>query len=129
MTQPLPKTYQTIRWTDDADPNFVDTESDLESLEQDCLHVIMQIAGSNLDDPDRGVNAEGYLGGTNLELAKMPHLIDTQFEADARISSSATTLVQVSASPPSFLIQSVIQVGGQVVNLNYKLGPGGISRV
>jgi len=132
MTSPtvptLPKTYQTIRWTDDADPNFVDTASDLESLEQDVLHILMQVLGSNLDDPNRGVHAEGYLGATNLKIGELPHLLDSQLESDSRISSSQTTLTQTSANPVTFMVQCTVVVAGQVVKLNYKVGPGGVSK-
>lgn len=125
MTQPLPRTYQELLWGDDMDPGGRETDSDLASLEQDILHIIAQVLGSNLDDPNRGIGAVGYLSGTSQALAGMPALIDAQLLDEPRITSCQTSMVQLSDG--SFLIQPQILVAGQVVNLNYKLGPDGLT--
>jgi hypothetical protein len=125
MTQPLPRSYQEILWGDDMDPGGRETDSDLASLEQDILHILSETLGSNLDDPNRGIGAVGYLSGTSQALEAMPALMDAQLLDEPRITSCRTSIVQ--QSDGSFLIQPEILVAGQVVNLNYKLGPDGLT--
>jgi hypothetical protein len=125
MTQSLPRSYQELRWGDDFDPTGAETASDLDSLEQDCLHVVAQAMGSNLDDPTRGVNAPGYLGGTSIKLAEMPGIIDAQLQDDPRIASSSSTLSL--QSDGKYLIQSAIGVEGSVIEMNFLLGPNGLT--
>jgi hypothetical protein len=121
----LPLTYQELRWTDDMDPMAAETESDLESFEQDVLHLIDEILGSNLDDPNRGIGAVEYLSGTSLHLSAMPALIDAQLLEDARCSSSTSTLTP--QADGSYLIGVQCVVAGQVLGLSYILGPDGLT--
>lgn len=120
----LPKTYKTLRWGDDMDPLGADTASDLESLEQDVLHIIAQALGSNIADQDHGIGAVGYLGGTEEKLKKMPGRIDAQLPDDPRITSSTTTYAKAS---DGYTIRTSLIVSGQVVNVDLLLGPNGLT--
>jgi len=125
MSLSLAKTYQTIRWDVDMDPAGVDTDSDLESLEQDVMHLIMELQGSNMADPQNGIGAVGYLSGTSAQLQAMPALIDAQLASVNRITGSHTTVQQ--QSDLSWLILVDIQVGTNVTKLQFSLGPSGVS--
>lgn len=120
----LPKTYGTIRWGEDMDPNGADTDSDLESLEQDCLHVITELYGSNAADPNSGCGAATLLNGTFDQLQTLCGLIDTQLPEDPRVTSSQSTLT--TEDDGSYLITVVIQAGAQVFTLNFIPGPNGL---
>ncbi len=122
----LPKTYATVLWLDDLDLQGRDTASDLASLEQDVLHVLMQLRGSNIADPDKGLGVQTYLNGTSIQLQRLPSLIDTQLSQMSRVSGSRTVLTQ--DSDGSFRIEITVAVGSQVVQLNYKVGPNGVTR-
>jgi phage baseplate assembly protein W len=126
MTTPLPKTYAEARWLDDLDPSGAETDSDLESLEQDVLHILSEALGSNIADPKSGVDAPSYLNGTLTRLRTMPGIIDAQLANVTRITSSKTTLTQ--QDDGSYQIAVQVAVGAQVVGLNYLLGPGGVTR-
>jgi phage baseplate assembly protein W len=126
-TPPLPKTYATLRWTDDMDPGAADTASDLESLEQDCLHVIMQTRGSNLADPDSGCGASTLLNGTVDQLAALCTLIDAQLPEDPRVTASQSTLTTGGDGSP--LLTTIVQVGAQVLTLKFNAGPNGLEQV
>jgi hypothetical protein len=128
MTQPLPKTYRTIRWANDMDPNGNDTASDLESLEQDVMHIIAQKLGSNMDDPTRGAGALSYLGATEVQFATLPSTIDAQLESDPRITSSQTPAPVLQEDGVTYLLTVNITVAGQVLSFSYVLGPNGLSR-
>jgi hypothetical protein len=122
----LPKSYGTIRWGTDMDPGGVDTASDLESLEQDVLHILQQTLGSNLADPNKGVGIGDNLSGNLPALQAKVALIDSQLADVSRISSSQSSL---GAQNPdgSWPITVVVVVGSEVVSLEYALGPNGLS--
>ena len=88
----LPLTYPDIVCLDDMDPFAGETTSDLQNLAQDVLHVLMEMPGSNPDDPSRGVGVDLYLGGTADAFSTLPGAIDTQLSQDDRITSSKTTI-------------------------------------
>lgn len=126
MTQPLPKTYAELRWLDDMDPQGAETASDLESLEQDVLHVLKERLASNLDDPNRGLGVEDYLGSTEDKLATLAHEIDTQLAEDSRLTSVQTTVTKDSTG--TINIHVTCDVAGQVVEFNFTVGPNGLSK-
>lgn len=126
-TPSLPKTYQTLRWVDDMTPNAADTANDLESFEQDCLHVIMQTRGSNLADPDSGCGASMMLNGTSDELTTLCQTIDAQMPEDPRCTGCNSTLATLDDG--SNLITTTIQAGDQVITLNFQPGPNGLTQV
>jgi hypothetical protein len=123
-TPALPKTYATLRWLDDLTPNAADTSSDLESLEQDCIHVIMEARGSNLADPNSGCGASLLLNGTVDQLVMLCALIDAQLPEDPRVTNSQSTLTTLDDG--TYLITSIIQVGASVLTLNFTPGPNGL---
>jgi hypothetical protein len=125
MTQALPRTYQELLWLDDLDPGARETASDLDSLEQDVLHIISEELGSNLDDPNRGVGAVGYLGGTAQMLQQLGPILDAQLADDPRITNSHTTTLQ--QSDGTWIIRCEILVSGEIVALQFKLGPDGLT--
>jgi hypothetical protein len=126
MTLSLRRTYQELRWADDMDPSAAETASDLESLEQDVLHIISERLGSNLADPQSGVGAVDYLSGTSAELAGMPAIIDTQLANVSRIASSQTTLTL--QADGSYLITVAVTVGADIATLQFALGPNGLTK-
>lgn len=126
MTAPLPKTYPEVRWYDDLDSSGVETDSDLESLEQDVYHIIRETLGSNPADPNKGIGADNYLNGTETQLAIMPRLIDAQLAEVDRISNSHTELTK--QDDGSYLVYSTVFVGAQVLNFQYVLGPKGLTK-
>src|SRR5215467_3909676 len=111
----LPLTYPDIRCTDDMDPFATETASDLETLEQDVLHILLEDPGSNLDDPTRGIGVLSFLSGDQTTLAKLPSQIDHQLRNDDRIDSSITTVTQ--RPDGSFLLEIEIAVSGQTLGL------------
>ena len=108
----------------DLDPFASETTSDLQSLSQDVLHILLQDLGSNPDDPNRGIGIYNYLGGTADELAKLPGRIDAQLRDDDRITSCSTTInIQ---SDGSFIVAPTIYVGDQVVPLEFQISQAGV---
>ena len=126
MSLALPKTYKTVRWSADLDAGGVDTASDLESLEQDVLHILQETLGSNLADPDKGCGAQDYLSGTLGQLQQLPGLIDAQLGDVTRITSSQSTLLP-QLPDGSWVVQVNIVVAGSVYELQFAIGPGGVT--
>jgi hypothetical protein len=124
MNAPPLKTYATLRWLDDLTPNAADTDSDLESLEQDCIHVIVQAAGSNAADPNSGCGASLLLNGTVDQLGMLCALIDAQLPEDTRVTGSSSTLTTLDDG--TYLITTIVQVGAQVLTLTFQPGPNGL---
>jgi len=125
--QGLPKSYPEVRWGDDLDPSAAETESDLESLIQDCLHLLRETLGSNLADPDSGLGLEEVLSGAASLLSTLPSRCDAQLAEDPRIDAAHTTLTK--QADGTYLLQVEIAVAGSVVPLQYALGPGGLSQL
>lgn len=113
----LPLTYPDVICSLDVDPFARETSSDLENLEQDCLHVLLQDRGSNLDDPDRGVGIEQLLSGTSLTLPQVAKRIDQELVKDDRITSSTTSIVQ--EPDGSFTLTITIVVGAATLGLQF----------
>ncbi len=115
---------------DDLDPFAGETTSDLQTLEQDVLHVLDEENGSNPDDPERGVGIYNMIGGTVEQLQQMAATIDTQLEKDDRIDSSTTTITDVSTTSEQagafYLISIEVVVDGSVIPLSYDLTPTGL---
>lgn len=120
----LPKTYSEVVWTDDLDPGARETATDLESLEQDVMHVIGERLGSNSADPQKGAGAFSYLNGDAAALSQFPHVLDAQLAQVTRITSSHTTLAVLPDG--SFLVNVQVAVAGAVVDLQYIVGPDGV---
>jgi hypothetical protein len=50
-------------WLDDLDPFGRELDDPLEELAQDVYHRLLELPGSNLDDPERGFGLEDALSG------------------------------------------------------------------
>lgn len=118
----------------DADPFARETASDLENLMQDVLHVLIEDAGSNLDDPDRGIGIDALLSGSDVQLTFAAAQIDAQITKDSRIDSSSTTLSQPDGGfvlngekfpAGSFLIEVMIGVNGAFLPLSFGFSQAG----
>ena len=117
MTQPLPLTYTDLVCTDDVDPMATETTSDLQNLEQDVFHVLLEALGSNLDDLTRGVNVAAALSGPSQALDRLASRIDQQLGQDDRIDTSHSTVTQ--ASDGSYRIEIEIAVAGTTLGLSF----------
>jgi hypothetical protein len=108
-------------WFDDMDPNGGETSSDLQSLTQDCYHVLLETLGSNLDDPTRGIGVENALSASSTVLLAMPSQIDAQLLRDDRVQSSTTTLSQISTL--SWGLKTNVVPVGAVLPITYSYSP------
>lgn len=113
----LPLTYHDLRCVDDLDLNAAETQSDLETLEQDVLHILEETLGSNLDDPDRGLGFATLLSGNALPLQHLASIASSQLTKDDRIDSATTTITQT--GPSSFTVAVVVVVANTVIGLYY----------
>ena len=82
--------------------------------------------GQNLDDPKRGVGIVEYLGASSLKMAGLGSLIDSQLEDDPRIDSSTTAPITQNADG-TWKIAITVYVNGTAVDLNFQLGPNGLT--
>lgn len=113
----LPLTVPDVVCILDVDPNDAETTSDLQTLEQDVFHMLIETLGSNIDDPTRGIGVEELLSGTVAEAQKAPARVDQQLAQDDRIDSSTTSL---DLQPDgSYILALEVRVGGQVLGLSY----------
>lgn len=96
-TSSLPLTYTDLVCDDDVDPNAAETTSDLQTLEQDIYHILLEDPGSNPDDPDRGVGVPSLLSGDTSVLATIPRQIESQLLNDERIEQVQAQIVHIPA--------------------------------
>ena len=115
--QTLPLTYHDLVAVNDLDPLGRETQSDLETLEQDVLHILQEVLGSNLDDPDRGVGMSAVLNGSTVPLVSMAAVADSQLVKDTRVDSATTTITQTGTG--AFTVLVVVAVAGSVIGLVY----------
>ncbi len=95
MTTPNPNFPLTAPdWVgvDDLDPLGVETSSEAQNLSQDCYHWLLTRPGGNLDNEDRGVGVESYLGGTLESLNSLPGVIEADFLKDPRVQGCVATI-------------------------------------
>lgn len=121
----LPLTYHDWVCVNDLDPYGRETQSDLETLQNDVLHILQETLGSNLDDPDRGLGLMAALSGTTDALQQLIANASEQLIKDPRIDSASATLTQ---NPDgSFLIDITVVVDDTVIGLQYAtLAPGSL---
>jgi hypothetical protein len=108
-------------WMDDIDPNGSETTSDLQSLTQDCYHVLWESLGANLDDPNRGVGVENALSNSSTDILAMPSNVDRQMELDTRVAKSVTTVTQT--GPLSWFLNNQIYPVGSVMPITFTASP------
>lgn len=92
MATGLPFTNPDLLCELDLDAYGRETTSDLQTLIQDVLHVLIEDLGSNLDDPNRGVGVDNFLSGTQDQLAQLPRIIEDQLAKDDRINTVSANL-------------------------------------
>lgn len=117
MSQGLPLTYRDLVCLQDLDPFAKETQSDLETLSQDVLHILLEVLGSNLDDQDRGLGVVTLLSGTQTNLAAVSSDAATQLTKDPRIDSATVNITQTNTE--AFTLQITISVAGSVLGLSY----------
>ncbi len=111
----LPLTIPDLVCVVDLDPFGRETTSDLESLIQDLFHLLVELPGSNPDDPDAGVGVDLYLSGTADRFATLTGQIEAQFGRDDRVDS-----VSASVTPGDTpIINIAIGVDGAIIPLQF----------
>lgn len=85
-----------IRCYADVDRFGAETLDELEDLEQDLYHRLIEQRGSNLDDPDRGLGIEDMLSGTVESTWKTK--IEAELRKDERVTAVAATITQIDTS-------------------------------
>lgn len=123
----LPLTYPDLVCLDDLDPFAGETTSDLQNLSQDVLHLLVELPGSNPDDPERGIGVMQYLSCSESEFRSLPGRIDAQLRADDRVQSSKTTLVPLAEG--GFRVEILIGVGPELIPLAYGVGTEGVTPI
>lgn len=113
----LPLTYPDLVCDVDLDPFATETTSDFQNLVQDVTHVLLELNGTNLDDPQRGVGIETYLSGTQESFNGLIGVIEEQLARDDRITGVTAAISQ--NTDVSFTITINIAVSGTVLNLQY----------
>jgi hypothetical protein len=82
-----------------------ETESELEELEQDVYHVLIETLGSNLDDVTRGLGLDDVLSDDEANLASVPGLAEHQVQLDDRVVAAKATLTQDEDGNPRLEVQ------------------------
>ncbi len=137
-TNPLPLTVPEVVCFDDLDELAGETASDLESLEQDVYHILIEVPGSNIDAPDRGCDVESILSGPATRLDGMTTNIESQLRKDARIDDAQATLTKLppgstlpdgtSLPDGGYLLSVEVVASGAVLGLSYSFtSDGGLS--
>lgn len=117
----LPLTIPDLVCTDDLDLFMGETTSDLQTLQQDVFHILLEVLGSNIDDMNRGVGAPRLLSGTEQQLAASTSSIDAQLQKDDRIDTSRTTVMKL---PPGSTLPNgtVLPKGGYSIDIEIVAG-------
>lgn len=115
----LPLTYPDLVCVDDVDPFAAETTSDLQTLEQDVYHLLIQEPGSNLDALDLGIGIEGYLSSSQTDFLTIAATIDRELVKDSRIDGSVTTITPPSPAAPTWLVVISLTVSGTVIPLTF----------
>ena len=111
----LPLTVPDLVLLDDLDPFANETTSDFQTLTQDIFHLLKELPGSNLDDPNRGVGIQQYLSGDAAKLANLQQTIDAQIKQDSRVTGCSTTIDQDSSG--RFTLSINVAVSNEVLPL------------
>jgi phage baseplate assembly protein W len=127
MPAALPLTVPDLVCDDDLDLFAGETTSDLQTLEQDVYHVLLETPGSNIDDPNRGIGLEAMLSSAvTTSLSDLARTIDAELLKDDRIDASTTTITQLTDG--SYVVEIDVVAGAETVGLAYSYAPdGGLS--
>lgn len=110
-----------LRWFDDMDQFGAETDDALEDLEQDLYHVLIEVVGSNLADPNQGLGIEDVLSGPYDTGWKKK--IEQALEKDDRVQNATATITQLDAGNYQIEVQIVADEG--VLGLTLVVGADG----
>lgn len=97
-----------IRCLDDMTLFADECDSELEELEQDVYHVLIQEAGTNLDDPLRGLGLDDLLSSDDSTLDGIASRAEVEVALhDDRIVSTSAQLVRDENGDPRLELQVV----------------------
>lgn len=113
-----------IRCYDDMDQFGGETVDELEDLEQDLYHRLIEPRGSNLDDPERGLGIEDMLSGA-LD-GTLKHKIEDELSKDPRVRGAAASITEIETG--SFRIEIVVAVDEGELKLLLDTNPDGTVR-
>ena len=117
---PLPLTYPDLVCSPDVDSLGAETQSDLQNLIQDVMHVLQQDLGSNLDDPNRGCGIADYLSGTDIDLQTLAGNIQSQLHDDPRLTSvTAQVIAGYPGSTFPYTVLVNLGVSGAVIGVSF----------
>lgn len=135
MANPLPLTAPELECFDDVDQLGGETASDLETLEQDVYHILIEVPGSNIDALDRGCDVERILSGAATGLDGLTRNIESQLRKDGRIDDAQATLTKLppgstlpdgtSLPDGGYLLSVQIVAGTEVLGLSYSFSSDG----
>jgi hypothetical protein len=123
----LPLTYPDLICGFDLDPYGRETTSDFENLVQDILHVLLELPGSNPDDPTRGIGVHTYLNGTLDAFNSLPGKIEEQLSRDDRVNTVSASIAP--QSDGTFKVNLRVSVGESVIPLEYGWENGNFTRL
>jgi phage baseplate assembly protein W len=108
---------------DDLNAFDVDITDPIEVLAQDVYHILIEPAGSNIDDPDRGIGLPDHLSAPRD--ATLAARIDAQLQKDDRVDTSSTTIEDNGTEQR---VDIRIEVAGTVVDLAFVNDADGFRR-
>ncbi len=94
-----------LRCLDDMSLFADETTSELEELEQDVYHVLIETLGSNLDDVTRGLGLDDVLSDDEANLVSVPGLAEHQVQLDDRVVAAKATLTKDEDGNPRLEVQ------------------------
>lgn len=111
----------------DMDVLATETTSEMQNLQQDLGHRLIELPGSNLDfgsDNTRGIGIMQYLSADGSLLEGLPHRIDEEFAQDARVLDSSTQILD--NGDGTFTIDSTVTTPAGVFGFGYTWSQQGI---
>jgi phage baseplate assembly protein W len=113
-----------LRCFDDLDEFGAETIDELEDLEQDLYHRLIEPRGSNLDDPDRGLGIEDMLSGAVDPGLKQR--IEAELRKDERVTAVAASITEIETG--SFRIDIEIEANEEELGLTLETDASGAVR-
>jgi hypothetical protein len=104
----------------DMDVLATETTSEMQNIQQDLGHRLIELPGSNLDFGDnntRGIGIMQYLSADGARLEGLPRKIDEEFGQDPRVVDSSTELLD--NGDGTFTINTLITTQAGVFGLGY----------
>lgn len=110
-----------LRGYDDLDAFGEETVDELEDLEQDIYHRLIEPRGSNIDDPDRGLGIEDRLGG--IVDPSLAQDIEDELRKDERVSNVSARVTELDSSRYQIDIQ--VAVNEEKLSLTFQTDASG----